>query len=239
MKRAGIIHIVTNSKKAVPRTLLEKFLHEKAITYIEPQRAGTPRGEAVGLFENKYHAALLLMTNLQKKQIAEEIGVSPSLLRKWTTEEVFKGEVAKNCKEFTAKFMALLNHLEHAPKMRDLYEGVRPSLSLEKRCDELADISLYGECIYEQLSRHFFEWTILLLPKGTDARAKRYQYNLMWLLADTTSLPEWQKRRVTQSFMLAWVQRMREIQNKQEETGRRWETMYLLDMLEGKIAHEE
>ena len=42
-----------------PPGALGGFLQHKLREYVEPSRAGTPKGEPVGLSKQKYHAALL------------------------------------------------------------------------------------------------------------------------------------------------------------------------------------
>lgn len=73
-----------------PPGALGGFLQRKLREYVEPSRAGTPKGEPVGLSKQKYHAALLRgMTSLALKQIAREVHVSYDLMRKWDTEDPF------------------------------------------------------------------------------------------------------------------------------------------------------
>jgi len=81
-------YIYTGTKKSEP-TLLEKFLNEKLKNYMEPQRKGTPKGEPIGFSKQKYQATLLLMADMKQKDIAELIGVSYGLLRRWRTEKKF------------------------------------------------------------------------------------------------------------------------------------------------------
>src|SRR5215813_4535550 len=80
------------------------FLREKARNYVAPTRLGTPRGEAVGLFEQKYAGTLLALTNEDVKKQAQILGVSYGVLRKWRTEEEFQKTVDKHCGEFVDRF---------------------------------------------------------------------------------------------------------------------------------------
>jgi hypothetical protein len=62
--------------------------------YIEPLRAGTPKGQSIGLSSQKYRAALLMILysrfGLSLKEIAKIAGVSEGLIRLWRTESDFK-----------------------------------------------------------------------------------------------------------------------------------------------------
>jgi transcriptional regulator with XRE-family HTH domain len=81
-------------------TLLSRFIMEKIDKYIEPQRRGIARGEKVGLSLDKYIASLFMLYNMKQKEMAEKIGISHGLLRKWNTEEDFQTMVLKHCEEF-------------------------------------------------------------------------------------------------------------------------------------------
>ena len=81
-------------------TLLLDFLNGKINKYREPQRRGTRKGEVIGLSLVKYIAALRSLYKVKIKDVAEQLGVSYGLLRKWRTEEVFKKQVASFEKEF-------------------------------------------------------------------------------------------------------------------------------------------
>ena len=45
--------------------LLHRFIEEKLNAYVEPVRAGTPKGELIGFMRPKYHAALLFLTTMR------------------------------------------------------------------------------------------------------------------------------------------------------------------------------
>ncbi|QPD04918.1 MAG: hypothetical protein Nkreftii_002692 [Candidatus Nitrospira kreftii] len=75
---------------SMPRGALGAFIQRKLREYKEPTREGTPKGEAVGLSRQKFHAALLTgLTSLDLKRISREVRVSYALLRKWRTEDAF------------------------------------------------------------------------------------------------------------------------------------------------------
>lgn len=93
-------------------TTLEKFIREKLDNYVEPQREGTPKGEPIGLSLVKYKASLLLMASRKQKEIAEEVGVSYGLLRKWKTEQDFIKIVDEHVNEFSELRIKLLSEEE-------------------------------------------------------------------------------------------------------------------------------
>lgn len=84
-------------------TFLDRFIEEKLHAYEEPHRRGTPKGEPVGLSKTKYHASLLMLTNKKQKEIAKDIGISHSLLRKWNTEQAFKSVVENHYADFARR----------------------------------------------------------------------------------------------------------------------------------------
>lgn len=69
--------------------LPHEFIQERVDSYPEPQRLGTRKGDPIGLSKIKYAAALHGLTYKKPKEIAEEVGVSYGLLRKWGTEKEF------------------------------------------------------------------------------------------------------------------------------------------------------
>ncbi|CAG0940777.1 hypothetical protein BROC_01162 [Candidatus Brocadiaceae bacterium] len=92
-------------------TLLQEFVREKLGGYIEPQRAGTPRGEKIGYTKVKYHAALLALTNAKQKDIAADLKVNYCVVRKWLWEQDFKQLVGKLHTEFADSFMSRVDWL--------------------------------------------------------------------------------------------------------------------------------
>jgi len=81
-------------------SLLGKFIRSKFDKYREPERKGIPRGEKIGFSKKKFYASLLMLLNYKQSKIADKVGISHSLLRKWNTEKEFKEQVDKNCYEF-------------------------------------------------------------------------------------------------------------------------------------------
>ena len=71
--------------------------------YEEPTRAGTKKGEPIGLSKKKLHAAVLMILysplGLSLKEIAVISKVSPGLIRLWRTESKFK-ETIKTFSDF-------------------------------------------------------------------------------------------------------------------------------------------
>ncbi len=72
-----------------PLGVLGGFIENKLREYVEPERAGTPKGEPVGLSRKKFHAVLLNLTSIDLLKTAIHVGVSYGVIRKWRTEDVF------------------------------------------------------------------------------------------------------------------------------------------------------
>ncbi|MGA2331301.1 MAG: hypothetical protein ABSG75_06025 [Syntrophales bacterium] len=70
--------------------------------FSEPERAGTPKGEAIGFSRAKKKASLLtiLYPTLSLKEIAKEAGTTEGVLRVWRTQEEFKAASEKACRDF-------------------------------------------------------------------------------------------------------------------------------------------
>jgi hypothetical protein len=80
--------------------VLGGFIRGRRDTYTEPSRAGTPKGERIGLSGSKYQATLLALTNVPLAKVAGMAHVSYGLLKKWRTEEEFQRQVEKHVHDF-------------------------------------------------------------------------------------------------------------------------------------------
>lgn len=72
-------------------TIVDRFQNAMLKDHVEPERAGTTRGDPIGFSHLKKAAALrVALTRKEKKQIAAGLAISYAGLRKWETEEAFK-----------------------------------------------------------------------------------------------------------------------------------------------------
>lgn len=79
-------------------------------SYEEPSRAGTAKGDPIGLSAKKYHASLLMILHpnaLELKDIAKICDVSFGVLRVWRTEAAFKLAVDGAVEEFWSKLLTV------------------------------------------------------------------------------------------------------------------------------------
>jgi hypothetical protein len=103
------------------RNLLRNFIKEKMQTYREPTREGTARGEAVGFSRDKHHAALLsALTGLSQKSIADKLGISYGVVRKWHVESDFKELMSANLREFNMFFWTRIR--ENANELQQILD---------------------------------------------------------------------------------------------------------------------
>lgn len=133
--------------------LLAKFITEKIFNYVEPERKGTPKGQPIGFPRAKYKAALWMMTNIPRKEIAKNVGTSYEVLRKWIPQRSFQIQVIKNCEEFVSIFRnRIRERVEERQKLFDAFlkkpikriaESLPPTLS----ADEFKDGGLYGNLL--------------------------------------------------------------------------------------------
>ena len=151
-------------------TLLLDFLNGKINKYREPQRRGTRKGEVIGLSLVKYIAALRSLYKVKIKDVAEQLGVSYGLLRKWRTEKVFKKQVASFEKEFAKVWCKYF--WEHHTMNMDL-DLTKKATTLQKSRTQikrqekrLSDIDQYSKsltlAIQDEMKRAY-------MPKEGDA----------------------------------------------------------------------
>jgi hypothetical protein len=115
-----------------PKTLLGKFLVQRISNFQEAVRKGTPKGEPIGFFRDKYFASLLMITSYRQKQIAKIVGVSHGLLRNWNTQKDFKKMVEKHCLDFALLFSKRMEkRIEESDKEYEKF--------LEKPIGEIAE----------------------------------------------------------------------------------------------------
>lgn len=87
---------------------LNSFINKKLREYREPERAGKSKGETIGLSRDKYHGCLLRLTNKHPKDIAKELGVSYSLMRRWMVDDNFKKLRDELYEELKTEFVLLV-----------------------------------------------------------------------------------------------------------------------------------
>jgi hypothetical protein len=137
-------------KDKTPKTLLGLFFVQKVMEYVEPQREGTARGDAIGFSSQKHGACLsLALYNVKLKRVAEEWGVSYGLLRNWHGEDEFKKMMKRHRREFVAVWIDWL-------KLRD---AENESLWKEALSRPVSDTA-YGDnvCLGYREFSDFDEW---------------------------------------------------------------------------------
>jgi len=136
--------------KEFPPTLLRDFISQRLDQYVEPSRAGTPRGEPIGFTKAKYAATLCGLCDMKQKDIASALGVSHGLLRKWHTEDAFLKMIDNHCESFVRVFIANVHN--RAKRLNDLSESFwsKPlnDFAVEQQpplpADELSDMAVYS-----------------------------------------------------------------------------------------------
>lgn len=84
------------------------YLADKLRNYDVPERLGSVRGEPLGLSLEKYRATFYFVFKVQIKDIAEHLGISYGLLRKWRTEDEFKKVMDINIREYASAVAEVL-----------------------------------------------------------------------------------------------------------------------------------
>tara|TARA_R110000787_G_scaffold176947_1_gene289010 strand:+ start:417 stop:680 length:264 start_codon:yes stop_codon:yes gene_type:complete len=75
--------------------LIDSFIAEKIDNYIQPTRAGTPRGQKIGFMLPKYKAAVYSLKKLSGLDHSKLAGVSHAVFRKWKGQPDFKALVSE------------------------------------------------------------------------------------------------------------------------------------------------
>jgi hypothetical protein len=147
-------------------TMLQRFIRERVASYREPQRAGTPKGELIGLSKTKFEATLWMLTNHLQKDLAPRLGISYGLLRKWNAEEEFTATIAKHSSDFSAVVLQdLIRRAQASSVSCPTHQANQDLHSVAKRADEsfddYADAGFYGEAfletIYSSLLKKIFK----------------------------------------------------------------------------------
>jgi hypothetical protein len=144
--------------------------------YIEPQRAGTTRGDAIGFPTKKMRAAifLVLYPQLKLKEIAQLVGdLSDNLLRVWRTEEDFR----KKHIDFATKFGRMIGKNIIGSRIEAFIDQLRHT----NHDPNSMEISIIGETVFILKSKEpLFN---LIKEKGLE-REDLKEKNL-WIIDDT------------------------------------------------------
>jgi hypothetical protein len=138
----------TITLKGPPDTLLLLFMDKKAAEYDAPERKGTPKGETIGLSPFKYGAVLWFLQGAKVKEVAENIGVSYGVLRKWRTEELFKKQLDTFEKEFVKIWC---KHIQTKWRSADLGKTGRPVSVWAAK--EITEIRQYSKSLLIAIQR--------------------------------------------------------------------------------------
>lgn len=88
-----------------PVGLILDFIESELADYQEPEHRGTPRGDPVGFSAKKMRAAYeLALSGKTEREIASELEVSESLIRKWLCEDSFKATMGRVTSDFRRYF---------------------------------------------------------------------------------------------------------------------------------------
>ncbi len=140
--------LIANSQH--PETLMTEFIFEKLDSYIEPERKGTPKGDAIGLSRKKYEASIYNITSLKQKSLARLLDIPYGVLRKWRTEDIYRKELRKNCAEFARRFCNRIELLAQE-EFRLLEAGGHDDGAYETHAEKSAQWASDGDVYGSQL----------------------------------------------------------------------------------------
>ncbi len=85
-------------------TSLSQFI-EISLKFYQPRgRKGIPRGQKIDFPMNKYHASLLTLYNLSRREISQETGVSLGVIKLWHGQENFRDMILHHRNAFAHSF---------------------------------------------------------------------------------------------------------------------------------------
>ena len=169
-----------NYKVAAINTL-RTWLNAQPLEHFEdPKRAGTSRGEKIGMGRNKIVAAGLLSLHpkLSLQEISKIAGVSYGLLRKWKTEEDFKDKMQQLANDFgtdVARCMVAVNVeeflLHKAESDKKLSGTIIGSKILVLKSQE----SLFNSFLKSTKSKTIEKKNVFIIDDGPTRWTKFYQ----------------------------------------------------------------
>ena len=115
-------------------SLIKQLAVDSLKDYVEPQRAGTPKGETIGFSSEKIRANyfMLLYPNcLRLREIADLAKVKPNVLRAWKIQEDFLKEWEKFCESLaeliinTIEIEVMKKYIPLVPDLRKSLKGKR------------------------------------------------------------------------------------------------------------------
>jgi hypothetical protein len=160
--------------------LVKEWAANELKSYNEPSRAGTAKGDPVGLSSKKYHAALLMVLHpnaLELKDIAEMVGASHGVLRVWRTKDDFKIAADWAIDDFWSRlYRSTLEALEEEKPYGDPATAVGYIISMLPFLDPAIAEKF---SIWAWISRDQYEWVFLLMAQtlyASDPKVARALY---------------------------------------------------------------
>lgn len=138
------------------------WVKENLADFHETPRSGVPRGDELPIPRHKYHAALLMLSYGSKHypdllKIAQESGVTYTLLGKWRSERKFQKLIQKLAAEYLAKwfefFIWLSNEIDAHQGTKDEAEHKELLAHIQALCH-----ATWGEHLQVAFSDRFTEF---------------------------------------------------------------------------------
>lgn len=175
-------------------TLLTKFINEKASSYQEPERRGTPKGEPIGFSRAKFFISLLMMTKMKLKEISVKTKISYGLIRNWNSEKEFRDLVESHHLEFAEVFINKIK--EWKDRLDDRHRELlkRPMKEIASLEPLSPDYSEFMEVKYysNHLVRYILESLLIELKRDKDSSLKvTFYFMIHFLVTQTAGRSAW------------------------------------------------
>jgi len=148
-------------------TLLEMYIKDMNGCFQEPDRKGTTKGEEIGVYHNKYNAALHSLYSYEQKEIAQRAGISFSYYRKMRTEDNYKSFAKHIVNDFAVNFACLylqkgsINKHTYATSVARTGLRIPFSIVIPTSADVesvFGDVANYSEELQYAIFNHIISW---------------------------------------------------------------------------------
>lgn len=103
-------------------SIFKEWISPILASYEEPTRAGTPKGDTIGLSKKKFYAAnlMILYDAFTLNELAKEAGVSHDQIRRWRTESQFMNVSTNSLKNFAVFIINKTDNTDDPAEYRNL-----------------------------------------------------------------------------------------------------------------------
>jgi transcriptional regulator with XRE-family HTH domain len=171
-------------EEKMKKSLIQEFIESWLADYQEPEHAGTARGDPVGFSRKKMQAAALMaLTGKTERELASELGISESLLRKWYCDDKSAPSSGKSFKAVMRRFVSEFRRYFAAQMQQESSAGAKSS-PFGELLSPAAEYEVYSEVVAALEGGRTVEWfqaalrhTAPMLSEKLRTPHKKWIYN--------------------------------------------------------------